>query len=389
MTEPDDQHPDDARAERAFRDALSQRADRLEPATLGTPGQRARRGRQWPLLVAGAAAIAVLAVTATLAVINAADDTGGPDLSAATADTDTTDTQTPTDEAPSGLRTVGYRDLEIEVPQEWASVATPNPNGCGYPETPFVATYDPTQAFRQNLCVNRENPPEGFPAAPQAEWTPNVQLSPTSAAAESLPDGKTTYDDWTLTRTTVGGVRIEILTDASTAAVVEPILASARTVETDTNGCDVTSPAQSNEFVRPEAFDLADIATVTSIAVCQYIRGDPTTPGLTGSTMLTGDDAQAELEAIQAAPAGGGPDNPQNCAPDLYGDSALVLRLGDQDATASDLYVYYDWCFGNGFDDGTTRRAITADNCPALFSGAVQQYSGDGSTFALCHPQGS
>lgn len=382
----DDRQQPDERAERAFRDALTQRADTLEPASISTRG---RRGRRWPLLVAGAAAAAVLAVVATYSVINADDDIGGPDPGAATATTaDATDAPTPTDEPATGLRTVGYRDLEIDVPEEWASIPTPNPNGCDYPETPFVATYDPTQAFTLQLCGTDEKlrPPEGFPTAKLTEWSPNVQLSPTSAAAESLADGSESYRGWTLTRNTVGAVRIEILTDASTESLVDPILASARTVETDINGCDATSSAQSNEFVRPPAFDLAGIEAVTSISVCQYTRGDTTTPGLTASTMLTGDDAQAELEAIQGAPAGGGPDNPQNCLPDLYGDSALVLRLGDQDSTVGDVYVYYDWCFGNGFDDGTTRRAITADNCPPLFSGAVQQYSGDGSTFALCHP---
>ena len=388
MTEPDDQQPDQ-RAERAFREALSEHADRLEPAPLTVPGRSSRR---WPLLVAGAAAVVVLAVVATFSLIDADENSGGPDPSAATAEASDTPSvdALPVGPAPAGMHTVQFRGVSVDVPEEWVDDYIPNSNGCGYPTVPFVAVEKPSMGYTDQLCVSGEPaPPAGFPAVKRAEWVPNVQISSLASEAESLPDGETTDGDWTLTRATMGFVRIEVLTEAANRGLAAQIVESAVTVEIDANGCDATSPVQAVEFVRPEAFDLADIATVTSIAMCQYIRGDPTTPGLTGSTMLTGDDAQAELEAIQAAPAGGGPDNPQNCAPDLYGDSALVLRLGDQDATASDLYVYYDWCFGNGFDDGTTRRAITADNCPALFSGAVQQFSGDGSTFALCHPQGS
>lgn len=379
-----DQHPDHLRAEQALRDALSGHADTLEPVPLDT----SRRARRWPLLLAGAAAAAVVAVAATFAVLGADEDTGSPDPAAVGTDSSTAE---PT-QAPPGTRIVGYRALEIAVPEDWVKLPTPNGNGCDYPSTPFVATYDPTQAFTDNLCLNDEKPrpPEGFPTAKRGEWSPNVQLLPVSAAAESLADGSQTFQGWTLTRATVEGIRIEILTDEATADVVQPILDSARTVEADPSGCDTTSPAQAAQFVRPPAFDVTTVATVTSIAVCQYARGDTASPGLTASTLLTGAAAQAELEAIQAAPTGGGPDHPENCIGDYYGDSALVLRLASDvagaDGTLGDLYVYYDWCFGNGIDDGTTRRTITEADCAPLFAGDVQQFSGDGSTFALCHP---
>lgn len=368
--------PDDARAERALRDALTTHADSLEPAPLDPVVRR----RRWPLAVAGAAALAVVAVTATFAVIDAGDDKGGPDPSAATAGDPATD-------ATPATRRVSYRDLELEVPEDWEQGLIPNDNGCGYPSSPFVATYDPSLGYTGEACANPgPRAPEGFPSAQVSDWSPNVQLSPTSAAAESLPDGTQDYEGWILTRATVGTVRIEILTDASTADVVDPILASAHTVEVDANGCQVTSPAQAPSFVRPPAFDVTQVETVGSIAVCQYTRGDTELAGLLASTTLTGDDARDELAAIQAAAPGGGPDSPGGCASYMYGDQAMVLRLDVGDAEPRDLYVYYDWCFGNGIDDGTDRRELTVHNCSPLFTGAVRQFSGNGSTYRLCHP---
>lgn len=378
MTEPDDQHPDDARAERAFRDAFRERADRLEPATLGPRTSR----RRWPVLVAGAAAVAVIAVAATFAVINADDDQPGPDLGAATADA--TDLPTAGDETPR-MRTVSFRGVELEVPVDWRDAQMFEDNGCGYPDAPFVAVENISMVSDLMICSGRATgAPEGFPAAKEKDWSPNVQVTSLAAAAESLPDGRTTYDDWSLTRTTVDGVRIEVLTDNATRAVGRQVLGSVRTVEVDHNGCEATSPVQAIELVRPDPFDIASIDAVTSIAVCQYVRGDTATPGLTASEVLVGGAAQAELEAIQSAPVGGGPNDPQNCAPDLHGEQAVVLRLGDDGAALGDAFVYYDWCFGNGIDDGTTRHSITVENCSPLFVGTLERYSGNGTTFALC-----
>lgn len=220
----DQQHLDD-------NDGNDARADRLEPTP---PDPAVRRGRHWPLLAGGAAAALVLAVTAAFALAHG-DEEVGADPSAATASPTRSPAADETDEPAAGLRTVGYRGLTIDVPQQWANVPMPSPNGCSYPDAPFVATYDPTQGFDGNLCTNhdRPRPPESFPTARADAWTPNVQLSPMSAAAESLADGSEEFEGWTLTRKTIGGVRIEILTDSATADVVQQVLSSARTVGAD------------------------------------------------------------------------------------------------------------------------------------------------------------
>ncbi|MCW2766105.1 MAG: hypothetical protein JWO11_2064, partial [Nocardioides sp.] len=76
--------------------------------------------------------------------------------------------------------------------------------------------------------------------------------------------------------------------------------------------------------------------------------------------------AEDLLAGIKSAPTGGGPDHRDQCVPDAYGDHSIALRFHHDGAT-DDAYVYYDWCFGNGIDDGTTRFELTADNCAPLF----------------------
>jgi hypothetical protein len=94
-----------------------------------------------------------------------------------------------------------------------------------------------------------------------------------------------------------------------------------------------------------------DVSRLTGVAVCQYLTHGTDQPGLLASRLLTGPPADAELAAPQAAPTGGGPANPQDCIPDGWGDSAVVLRLTSGGQT-QEMYGYYEWCFGNGFDDG-------------------------------------
>ena len=69
---------------------------------------------------------------------------------------------------------------------------------------------------------------------------------------------------------------------------------------------------------------------------------------------------------------------------DMHGDTAVVLRLTTGQASY-DLYAYYDWCFDNGFDDGTTRHELTKDSCVPLFGGRVRYLGGSSAPFSRCH----
>lgn len=377
MTEPND----DARAEQALREAFAQRADEFEPSPLRPT---TRRGRWW-VVGAVAASVAIAAVGIAVVVGGEAGDVN-PDPPAVASDPPPASPSTSEASAPA-TREVSYRNLVVEVPEEWVDEPTPNGNGCGYPSEPFVAVQNQSQTFPLNLCLNKgQDPPSGFPRAKLAEWSPNLQLSDVRNAAESLPDGQQTYEGWTLTRRTVDLVRIEVLTDAATDQLVDPILDSARTTDRDPNGCATSSPAQAREFVRPPAFDVTQVRDVTSIGVCLYDRLGVEQPGLHGSRTIKGEEAQTVLESIQAAPEGGGPDKPQNCIDDEFGSQVLVLDLAFRDALRGSVYVYFEWCFGNGFDDGTTRRALTEAACAPLWGGRVQQYGGSSEPFRVCHP---
>jgi hypothetical protein len=177
-----------------------------------------------------------------------------------------------------------------------------------------------------------------------------------------------------------------VLADPAHLDQARQILDSARVVDTDQNGCDASSRIQQGDFVRPDpAFDLGELDSVDSIAVCQYDLNRPVSkPGLIASRLLTGDAAAAELSAIQAASPGGGPDTPDSCMHGMHGDTAVVLRLTSGQASY-DLYVYYEWCFGNGFDDGTTRHELTKDSCAPLFADRLQYMGGSSAPFNRCH----
>ena len=231
-------------------------------------------------------------------------------------------------------------------------------------------------------CIIENGAPTVFGTVPEKYWAPHVSIG---YDLEDRKDGTRTYRGWTITTRTVGGVQVRLLTDEDTADLREPILASIRASEDGADGCASTSPAQAVRFVRPEpAYDVEEITTVDSISVCQYARGGTDKPGLLGTRLIEGDEAGDVLAAIQEAPEGGGPDAPQHCLSTMYGDTALVLRLHTGDTTR-DVYVYSDWCFGNGFDDGTTRRELTAAACRPLWGGQVQQFSGSSEPFRRCH----
>lgn len=233
-----------------------------------------------------------------------------------------------------------------------------------------------------------EEHPAGFSQVPERFWAPHLSWSSMAGFVPDGPvaDGGHQFHHWTLTARTLGDVQVRLLTDSQTTPLAQRIIDSARTFETDQNGCDATSPVQAVKFKRPRpGFDVTETELVESISVCEYLRSVPVgKPALTGSRLIEGDGAADLLTAIQRSPVGGGPDRPDNCVKDMYGDVAIALRLHDGDATR-DLYVYYDWCFGNGIDDGMTRRELTRGSCLPLWSPPVSMFSGSTVVFSRCH----
>jgi hypothetical protein len=372
------------RAELAFRDAFTRYADDLEPRSLAAPVRR----RRWPATVAAAAAVVVLVgVTFAVAGDRDRDEVAGTPTTSGSSASETPTPSPSTSSVP--LRNVTYRGVSVDVPAGWVDSYIPEDSGCAYAPEPFVATSQPAMVSGFPLCLPADpvpSPPKGFPRARPAEWVPNVQLLDVTGAVEPMPDGSRTYEGWTLTRRTVGDVVVQTLVDAGSAALAQDVLASSREVAVDANGCRSSSPVQEAAAVRPPAFDVTRVQA-TSIVVCLYGRGDPTRPGMLASRRLEGAEAQEVLTAIRTAPSGGGPDQPQNCLPEDFGDLALSLRLDDGDVAGPELYVTFQSCHDNGIDDGTTVRKLTPKSCRPLFGDRVQFNSGSAASYRVCHPR--
>lgn len=367
---------DDTRAETALRRALTRESDAFEPVPLVPRTDQRRRG--WLLPVAAAAA-AVLVVGGGLVATGVLGADGDPATSATAAQDD------------GSTRTVWWRDVSVEVPTAWQDGTEPGPAWCANggeasePAGPYVAR-EAAGAFTPAIACAEptDERPVVFGTAPQELWAPHVTFVD-AAGPGALAEGEQTFEGWTVAvRTVSSEVQLQVWSDEATRDVAGAVLASARTFEVDPNGCGTRSQAQSEQQVRPaEPSDVTQVDDVDAVAVCQYDRTRGSAVGLIASRLLTGADADALLEGIRTAPEGGGPDSPASCTADQEGDTAIVVRL-QHDGRTTDLFVYYDWCFGNGYDDGTTRRQLTKDNCAPLFGGPVRWTSLSGAVGTLC-----
>ena len=412
--------PYDDRAATAFRSAFERKADDFTPTPVDTSAITATSARRtwWRAGLVAAAVLTLVSATA-IGVSSLIDDERDPGAqqpsissSGSTAPGDATE-NTPQTIDPStaidpgeplpppdpGWRYVSYRDVVVQVPEAWGYAEAPGPDWCAYdqgpgeppfPTEPYVAAPDGNRVILAIGCPTDAAPggARDFEAVPPEYWAPHLDFSDLGGRnwpGQSVLSGELA-GSWTFTETRIGDVVLTLLTNPETAPLADQVIDSARQVTTDHNGCDARSAVQAREFAHPDpAFDVADLEAVDAISVCQYDRTASTRrPGLTGSRILTGRAALDELRAIQAAPIGGGPDTPESCADDMYGDTAVVLRLHEGQATY-DMYVYYEWCFGNGFDDGTTMRELTTAACAPLFASPVGFNSGSSASIRRCH----
>jgi hypothetical protein len=169
----------------------------------------------------------------------------------------------------------------------------------------------------------------------------------------------------------VAGMPVTVLTDDD--ALRERLLGSVRPVADDTD-CPARHPITANAEVRPDPMQagLAGLGEVESVTVCRYAIGelaDRLTARLPSPVLsmsrITGEAAKRLVRAIMAAPRGSGP----NCGPgSMYGVEALVLIVRDGVRT-QEVFVRYSGSDAHGFDDGRTRRWLTADALRPLLVG--------------------
>jgi hypothetical protein len=253
---------------------------------------------------------------------------------------------------PAGWRWEAYGGIEVQVPADW---------GYGTTNTP--------------PCLTREKskPYIGRPGA-----VPLIMCSGPPVPALDLrapylwfstkgTDGAETYDGgWVAETRTVGATTFTVFSDDPTLRA--RILGSARlatgTKDTD---CPADHPATKNHDARPDPGKPGLTGNLESMTICRYSLTDRRSgPAMLSTSRLTGADAAAVANAILAAPEGTGPDSPENCAADYaYGDELLVLRIPG----GTEVFVRYSGCVGHGFDDGHTRRRLTADAARPLLSG--------------------
>ena len=382
------------RAERAFRDALSRRIDGFDPVDTDVPsGRGPGRWRSWGAVAAAGVLVAGTAVGVGLVTRHDGGSAGpnGPTTVPQTSQAAISDLPPPD----AGWRYESYRDIVVQVPDSWGYGSAPGSDWCAsvggahrFPTEPYVDTNNGFGGVLAIGCPNMGDPDPLGMEAPEQYWATHLSLG--LPLGEETPDGVRELDGWTRIVASVGHARFTVLSDQKHLAVAQRIVDSARVAQVDHNGCDASSPIQDGLFPRPEhAFDMSTIGSVDAIAICQYEPGAPLgEPGLIASRLLTGTDANAELGALHVAKVGGGPDTPNTCLHSEPPDTAIVLRL-NPGAESKDVYVYYDSCVHNGFEDGTTLLELTEDDCARLWGDRVLQWSGGRVSFSRCHPDRS
>lgn len=382
-----DDEIEDRRAGEAFRAALTRAAGEA-PLDVAAPQRPARRPWRW--VAAGAAAAVAASAVVAVSLVGGPDDDGALD---------------PTGEPPAiaeGWRGVTFRDVTVSVPEDWGDGYALDSDWCAdvarEPVTaPFVDVEAGSGAVLSIGCPEQPKVPEGFGPEPQELWVPHLELLPVGpvTAEESLPDGATTHEGWTLRVLTIGEVQLRLLTDAGTEALADEVVGSARRTSIGSLGCDTTSPAQEPPETAQPVFaptgDLraVDADRVEALLVCQYDRVGTSTPGLRAEGLVEGPDARAWLEAVREAPRASGPDRPENCLDPWESGMALAVHPLDEGGhRVGTAYVTADACAGNGLRDARTTYQLTSGTCAPLYGGRVAWWGGQAAVGAVCMPPG-
>ncbi|MFI7066027.1 hypothetical protein ACIBL3_33850 [Kribbella sp. NPDC050124] len=388
------------REERAFRTALATHAIEAPP---GAPEVLHPVRRRWLISLTAAAAVAVALLLAPL-VISGHDNPSAPPSGSPT-----------TGWAHREWRWVSYRNVEVKAPAAWNydyGAARPDcinprnptdPWARDVPNAPYVMVGVPARVVPSIGCSRKPEPGDPDPAfgdLPFAWWQPYIKLDEARPDLDypDRKDGQWQYRDWRLTRTTVDDVQISVLAPPDDPSLGGAVLSSVKHVEITSLGCETDSPAQGERFAAPSGSPIPAADEVAAVAICEYSRINSRATmngraGLDGSHRITGQAARNLVAAIHDAPTGGGPDRPENCVQDMYGDRAIALRFfatsEETNSPLAEAYVYYDWCFGNGIVGADGKRQLTRANCAPLFAQPpITLWSGSMPVVEACGPPG-
>jgi hypothetical protein len=278
-------------------------------------------------------------------------------------------------EAPAaGWRWESYDGVEVQVPDEWGHGTTNTPpcldvpGGADQPKQPgYVGRPGIVATIGCSISV-----------PPLDKRTPYLWFDSHADAGVREHDA-----GWVEETRVVGDLALTVFSDDATLRT--RILDSARPAGTTGTGpgCAAEHAVTTGPDAHPDPGPggLAAMGRVTSITLCRYALGEESKV-LAGS-QLTGEEAQAVVRAILAAPEGDGPNEPGNCAPEVaFGEEVLLLTARDS-ARGQEVFVRYSGCDGHGFDDGQTHRRLTSDALKPLLSGPHEPSSLSGAVGEL------
>lgn len=349
--------------ERAFRDGLRAAADAetFDPLDAAGLTRTSSRPTGWSLAVAAAVVIGVAGLIGAVVLpylqtagnATTAGAPAAPPQDAATAESGPVPAPSPAREAglpaaQPGFRWESFRDVVVQVPQDWGYGFAPTSAWCiseDWPAAPYVDLARGGGMVPAILC-------EGV--MPADKLVAHLVFSlPGAAPAERLADG------WTYQTRELGSVAISVATDADGAALAEQILATATVVPVDHNGCQVSAPDA-------DAGPLSPLAGAPMV-VCLYDHETAGSPALRASVALEGEAADKAWEAIAAAPVGGGPDATAATCSELPDATAAPVAFLLVDGRA--FRFDFSGCTGNGLDDPSPQgamREVTRELCRAL-----------------------
>ncbi|WP_447643119.1 hypothetical protein [Nocardioides zeae] len=213
--------------------------------TRGSRGPRTSRGR----VVLGAAAAAVALVAGTFLAVELTADAPAP---AAQTGAGVPPERVDGAIAPrDGWRWVERGSLAVQVPVGWVDVSLTcgsawdggGPAVASAGRTDYAVTADCVTTPGRDALATDPVTDAAFPPVPQELWRTILVVEDADVEHEGtygeppVPDGTYTYDGWTLTRTTHGDVRVNLLVEPGDEAAASVVLASVSTGDLSPAGC--------------------------------------------------------------------------------------------------------------------------------------------------------
>ncbi|MGV8907357.1 MAG: hypothetical protein ACOH1Y_00100 [Propionicimonas sp.] len=268
--------------------------------------------------------------------------------------------------APAGFRWESYRNVQVQVPDDWGYASAPQSDYC-------ISTRFPTEPY---VDLNRGGRAVAAIGCGDALRDDQQAMHLSFTSIDSDPPWSSGSTIWRQVSREVGEARITVTARAGDSELVTRILDSAVVVPagTDPAGCPVIMPTV-------PAVGLAGLDG-SALTVCLY-ESDRQRGAFRSSVTLSGTEAAAAWESVLKAPEGGGPNMSATTCGAAQG-WPLLLLVGTQKVPVAASVA---GCEGNGVADSAAAggmRSVTRPLCQALMVDPVRIFGGAGTSAALC-----